>query len=377
MSPRPRLLVTLGDPCGIGPELLLATLPTLQQMADIQVVGPKAALALLGRNPPDVAWVDPVPEVDASMLCLGHPSAASGRCAMESVRWAADLLMRREAEALVTLPLSKSAAHQAGFKVPGHTEFLQELSGSPMTRMAFLSPTLNVVLHTVHQSLRSVVEELSAPAVAETLALAADRFAGITGNMEPRVALCAINPHAGESGAFGHEEMLLHEAVVLAEAAFLSFDGDSGLGPFPEVPSPFPPGPAPQGWSLFPPRVKHDELPTLHQGLILQTPRVLPPLKQVAPRFFGPLPADSLFHRAAKGEFDLVVALFHDQGLIPMKVLEPDRGVNVTFGLPFIRTSPDHGTAFDKAGKGQADPTNFLAAAGLAVRLAERLLHAD
>lgn len=374
MTHRPRLLVTLGDPCGIGPELLLSSLPTLQALGEIQVVGPKAALALLGREVPPIPWFDPVPEIKPEALSLGQPSAQSGRCAVESVRLGAQRVMAGEADALVTLPLSKSAAHLAGYDIPGHTEFLQSLSGSPMTRMAFLSPSLNVVLHTVHQSLRSVLDQISAAAVAETLAFAADRFAQITGNLEPRVALCALNPHAGESGAFGHEELLLREAVVLAEAAFLSFEGDDGLGPFPEVPTPFPPGPAPQGWSLYPKRMDTSGRATLHQGLSLQTPLTLPPLTRIVPRFFGPLPSDSLFHRAAKGEYDLVVALYHDQGLIPMKVLEPDRGVNLTMGLPFIRTSPDHGTAFDKAGKWQAENLNFLAAARLAARLAERLV---
>lgn len=371
---RPRLLITLGDPCGIGPELFLASLQALEGLGELQVVGPKAAVALLHQPLPSIPWLDPLPEVGAQDLALGQPSALSGRCAVESVRHAAQLMLDGKADALVTLPLSKAAAHLAGYDIPGHTEFLQALSGSPMTRMAFMSPSLNVVLHTVHQSLRSVIDQLSAPSVAETLAFAADRFAQMTGNLEPRVALCALNPHAGESGAFGHEELLLSEAVVLAEAAFLAFDGDPNLGPFPEVPSPFPAGPAPQAWSLFPSRVQGTGFSTLHSGLSLQTPRDLPPLGRVAPRFFGPLPSDSLFHRAAKGEFDVVVALYHDQGLIPLKVLEPDRGVNVTLGLPFIRTSPDHGTAFDKAGKGEASNVNFLASAALAARLAERLV---
>lgn len=373
--PRPRLLVTLGDPCGIGPELLLDSLPALGELGEIQVVGPRAAMALLGREVPSLPWFDPTPDLTPDDLTLGQPSAASGRGAVEAVRMGAQKVMAGEADALVTLPLSKTAAHLAGYRIPGHTEFLQTLSGSPMTRMAFLSPTLNVVLHTVHQSLRSVLDGITATSVAETLAFAADRYAQLSGNLEPRVALCALNPHAGEAGAFGQEELYLHEAVVIAEAAFLAFDGDPASGPFPEVPSPFPPGPAPQGWHLYPRRSTPGGAPTLHQGLSLQTPRKLPPLTRMAPRFFGPLPSDSLFLRAAKGEFDLVVALFHDQGLIPMKVLEPDRAVNLTLGLPFIRTSPDHGTAFEIAGLGRAENTNFMAAAALATQLTERLVH--
>lgn len=343
MDRRPRLAITLGDPCGLGPELLLRSLPLLRTWADLTVVGAQAGLALLeqgaasdlGSWTPSAAdrWVDPTPGIRAQDLSLGRGSAASGRAAVEAVRLAADLALRGEVDALVTLPLAKSAAHLAGYAIPGHTEFLQALSGAPLVRMAFVSPRLSVVLHTVHQSLRSVVEGLDAPAVAETLAFAADRFAGLTGNPAPRVALCALNPHAGEEGAFGHEEDLLREALARAEAAFR--EAGPG-GPFAQLPS--------------------------------GTPRASAP----TPRFSGPWPSDSLFHRAASGEFDLVVALYHDQGLIPIKLLEPTRAVNLTLGLPFIRTSPDHGTGFDKAGRGLGDPRNFQEAAALAVRLAGR-----
>jgi len=205
----------------------------------------------------------------------------------------------------------------------------------------------------VHQSLRSVVEDLDAEAVAETLAFSASRFIQLTGNPDLRVALCALNPHAGEAGAFGDEERLLAEARDRAEAAFRKA---GPAGPYANLPSPFPPDPAPAGWALHP-----GEIPSLRTTS-----------GPGGPRFTGPLPSDSLFHRAVSGEFDLVVALYHDQGLIPIKLLEPSRAVNLTLGLPFIRTSPDHGTAFDKAGKWIADPRNFLEAAALALRLAGR-----
>jgi len=278
-------------------------------------------------------------------------------------------------DALVTLPLSKAAAHQAGYTIPGHTEYLQELSGSPITRMAFVSPSLSVVLHTVHQSLRSVVDDLNADAVAETLSFAADRFIQLTGKMDLRVALCALNPHGGEGGAFGEEEALLEEALTMAEASFLDFGGSPSVGPYAFLPSPFEPGPVPEGWEVFPAKTRpafsvlrgQRDLEVISVG---PTPEAT--LDRPAPRFFGPLPADTVFQRAARREFDLVVALYHDQGLIPLKVLEPTRAVNLTLGLPFIRTSPDHGTAFDKAGQWAADATNFLEATALAVRLAGR-----
>jgi 4-hydroxythreonine-4-phosphate dehydrogenase len=243
--------------------------------------------------------------------------------------------------------------------------------------MAFVSPRLNVVLHTVHQSLRSVVETLEAEGVAETLTFAADQFMQLTGNLNLRVALCALNPHAGEQGAFGDEEQILVDALVQAEASFLDFRSARG-GPYADQVSPFPAGPAPDGWQIFPVEApaQIQPRPTGQRGLeVLTTGRPAAEARP-NPQFFGPLASDSLFNRAARGEFDLVIALYHDQGLIPIKLLEPARAVNLTLGLPFIRTSPDHGTAFDKAGQWIAESQNFLEATALAVRLAGRAHHA-
>ncbi|MDE3245757.1 MAG: 4-hydroxythreonine-4-phosphate dehydrogenase PdxA [Acidobacteriota bacterium] len=424
---RPRIAITLGDPCGIGSELLLGSLFAINRWADVIVIGSKAGPDLLEAQPaagtrvrwrwgnppggaPDLPeakfyslwtgsgkswepsqqqlmghalWIDPTPEITSQMLKLGEGSAASGKAAVEAVRIGAQLVMADEADAMVTLPLSKASAHLAGYDIPGHTEFLQQLSGSPITRMAFVSPSLKIVLHTVHQSLRSVVEGLTAESVAQTLGFAADRFIQLMGKNDLRVALCALNPHAGEGGVFGEEETILAEAVVMAEAAFMDFGLDDMAMPFEYVPSPFSSVSIPEGWEIFPSKPRNSQstgpMPlatTTHSGLeiaeISGTTLPAKPISRPAPRFFGPLSADSLFHRAARGEFDLVVALYHDQGLIPIKVLEPARAVNLTLGLPFIRTSPDHGTAFDKAGLGQSDATNFLEATALAVRLAAR-----
>ena len=410
MSVRPRIVISLGDPCGIGPELLLGSLPIIRPWTDVTVVGSRAGVELLeglpgspvawrwvepattppmgfsgrayglqvlspGEHPDQVLgealWLDPTPAIGRDQLKLGEGSAASGQATVEAIRIAALMTLSGVAEALVTLPMAKSAAHLAGYDIPGHTEYLQELSGSPITRMAFVSPRLNVVLHTVHQSLRSVVETLNADAVAETLTFAADRFIQLTGNPDLRVALCALNPHAGEQGAFGEEERMLEEAIIQAEASFLDFPS-TDEGPFHSVASPFRPGPPPSGWRVFPSEEASHHPSAGQRGIeVLSTGG--PGLEtRSAPLFFGPLPSDSAFQRAARGEFDLVVALYHDQGLIPIKLLEPARAVNLTLGLPFIRTSPDHGTAFDKAGKWIADSENFLAATALAVRLAER-----
>ncbi|MBI4912997.1 MAG: 4-hydroxythreonine-4-phosphate dehydrogenase PdxA [Acidobacteria bacterium] len=417
MERRPRLVITLGDPCGIGAELLARSLCAINRWADVVVVGARAALDLLPSQgeharvhwrwgaPPSLPfplpdgskgfglwtsstpsfqasapnllghalWVDPTPEIQAGSLRLGENLSAGGRAAVEAVRVGAGLVMDGHGDALVTLPLSKAAAHLAGYDLPGHTEFLQQLSGTPITRMAFVSPRLSVVLHSVHQSLRSVLDELDQDAVAETLSFAADRFIQLTGKSDLRVALCALNPHAGEEGAFGDEEIALADAVTQAQASFLDFTFDEGSGPFAHVQSPFDPGPVPAGWEIFP--VRNQGMPLLGGQQDMEVLRLGPearPSSRPAPRFFGPFPADTLFHRAARGDFDLVVALYHDQGLIPIKLLEPSRAVNLTLGLPFIRTSPDHGTAFDIAGLWQADPANFLEAAALAVRLAGR-----
>ncbi|MBK8793435.1 MAG: 4-hydroxythreonine-4-phosphate dehydrogenase PdxA [Holophaga sp.] len=388
MNRRPHLVITLGDPCGIGPEILVRSLATLESWAELSIVGAKAGLDLLDltstkaewaeaarRLKQSSTWIDPTPDITAHHLILGQGSAASGRCAVEAVRVGAQLVMDGKADALVTLPLSKAAAHEAGFDIPGHTEYLQQLAGAPMTRMAFVSPSICVVLHTVHQSLRSVVDEINAEAVAETLAFAADRFIQLTGNPDLRVALCALNPHAGEGGAFGNEETLLQEALGMAESAFLNFDPTAWHSPFEHLPSPFPAGPAPAGWELYPGETPSPLTLSRRQSgmeLVSRTPLAPLPSTHPAPQFFGPLPADTVFQRAAQHEFDLVVALYHDQGLIPVKVLEATRAVNLTLGLPFIRCSPDHGTAFDKAGKWTADATNFLEASALAVRLAGR-----
>ena len=410
MSRRPRIVISLGDPCGIGPELLLGSLPAIQPWTEVTVVGARAGADLLeglpgnrvtwcwvaprqlpppgftgkayglqvlsgGERPGQVLgealWLDPTPDIGRDQLTLGEGSAASGQATVEAIRVAALMVLGGVADALVTLPMAKAAAHLAGFDIPGHTEYLQELSAAPMTRMAFVSPRLNVVLHTVHQSLRSVVETLEVDAVAETLTFAADRFMQLTGNPNLRVALCAMNPHAGEQGAFGDEERILAEAIVQAEASFLTFNPATG-GPHSDQMSPFPAGPAPAGWQVFPSDASPQSRPSGQRGLEVLSTSGPFPVARPNPLFFGPLASDSVFHRAARGEFDLVVALYHDQGLIPIKLLEPARAVNLTLGLPFIRTSPDHGTAFDKAGKWVADSQNFLEATALAVRLAGR-----
>jgi 4-hydroxythreonine-4-phosphate dehydrogenase len=342
MKENPRLAVTLGDPCGVGPELLLKALPAIAARWRTTVYGSSAGLALLRRETPssaeyemgagrlamgqmEIPWVDPTPETSPDDLRLGEPSALSGRCAIEAVRSATQDIMAGGADALLTLPLSKAAAHKAGYNIPGHTELLQAITASPKVRMAFVSPRLKVVLHTVHQSLASAIGGLSAGTVADTLVFAAQQFASLLGVRQARIALCALNPHAGEGGAFGSEEKALAESIKIATAFFED----------------------------------------AHTAESQENPKS----KDLRPAFSGPWPADTVFLRAVRGEFDAVVALYHDQGLIPIKLVEPECAVNLTLGLPFIRVSPDHGTAFDIAGKWTANPNNALAAAELALSL--------
>jgi 4-hydroxythreonine-4-phosphate dehydrogenase len=315
--------MTRGDPCGVGPEILLKALPQIAGKAQVTIYGSAAGLALLPKGGVEYAldggklcvgslkidWMDPTPDMPLEGFQIGVPCAASGKCAVEAVRRAVSDIQAGAADALLTLPLSKAVAD-----IPGHTELLQRLTGSPRAQMAFVSPRLKVVLHTTHKSLRSAIETLNAEAVADTLIFTAEQFASMYKNDRIRIGLAAVNPHAGDAGRFGDEEALLEESIELARR---HFSGSSAARPV----------------------------------------------------FSGPHPADAIFPRALRGDFDVVVALYHDQGLIPIKLLEPERAVNLTLGLPFIRTSPAHGTAFDIAGKWVANPSNTIKAAELALSL--------
>jgi 4-hydroxythreonine-4-phosphate dehydrogenase len=329
MKQAKHLAITLGDPVGIGPEVLLKLLPNILAGDNrVTIYGSSAGMAILpdcgvdysfggGKfvfGATEIDWTDPAPEIGPNDLRLGVPSAPSGRCAVEAVKLATADVLSGKADAMLTLPLSKSAARMAGYDINGHTELLQQITGSPKVQMAFVGPKLKVALHTAHQSLRSTMAELSAESVADTLLFVSTHFVPMLGLQSAKVALCALNPHAGEGGLFGDEEKMLGQAIEIAKKS--SNASSTNL-----------------------------------------------------PEFSGPWPADTIFLRASKGEFDIVVALYHDQGMIPVKLLEPSDTVNLTVGLPFIRTSPGHGTAFDIAGKWAADPGNALAAANLAFSL--------
>lgn len=312
MSGLPRLALTLGDPAGIGPEIVLKALASAQcPRAEWVVYGPLASLAERARlfALPDVASLaggavdvpgDPVP--------VGAVSAEGGRLAAAAVRAAASDALARRVDGMVTAPLHKESLRAAGHPWPGHTELLAEAAGVTDVAMMFVGGGLRVALLTIHRSLRSVPDAVTREETLRIIRLVHRELPRL-GAATRRIALCGVNPHAGEGGLFGRED----EDVLKPAVATLA-----------------------------------------GEGLAVT----------------GPLPADTAFVRAAHGEFDAVVAAYHDQGLVPVKLLAFGRAVNLTLGLPFVRTSVDHGTAFDIAADGRADPGSLLAAMAVAVDLA-------
>lgn len=305
------LAVTLGDPAGIGAEVIAkalaaAPVPCLL-FGDRRAF--KRAWSAWGRGePPPIVEVGALADADR---VPGRPTEAGLLASARYVLEAARAVSEGRARALVTAPLAKRALALAGHDVPGHTELLQRLTGAPRVAMMLAGERLRVVPATTHCALRDVparLGETDLPGLFVLVAGELERRFGIDG---PRLALAALNPHAGEGGRFGDEE-----ATILAPAV----EHARGLGV----------------------------------------------------RIEGPLPADTLFVRAARGDFDAVVACYHDQALIPLKLLHFGRAVNVTLGLPWVRTSPDHGVAYDIAGRGVADPGSMQAALELAARLSTR-----
>ena len=300
-----RVAVTLGDPRGIGPEVTEAALadPEIAGAASFVRVGPDS---LVGPGGVGVGgWVP------------SDGAAAAGRVAGEAIRQAVAMAMTGEVDALVTAPIDKAAFHAGGWNYPGHTEMLADLAAVPRVAMLMaaertaLGGPLRVVLATTHLALRDVPAALSADLLVEQAALTSEALREGWGIARPRLALCAVNPHASDGGLFGDEE----ERIVAPALARLREMGVDAA---------------------------------------------------------GPVPADTVFTRAVRGEFDAVIAPYHDVGMAAFKTAAFGSGVNVTLGLPFPRTSPDHGTALDIAGKGIADAGSMVEAILLAVRLAER-----
>lgn len=325
------LLITMGDAAGIGPEIVVKAFRA-GELADAVVLGDPAVLRRAGSvmtavitTPEDLATVPPgclpvlvppgLPENLAS-LPLGQVHADNGAAAARCIEYAVHLVMAGQGGAIVTAPIHKEALAAAGVPHPGHTEMLQALAAQPgqplpPVRMMLANEELRVVLVTIHLSLRRALDAVTFDAVLGTLRIA-HQAAAAWGQARPRIAVAGLNPHAGEGGLFGDEEQTSIGPAVQAAVA----EGINASGPY-------------------------------------------------AP--------DTVFMRARRGEFDLVLAMTHDHGLIPVKYLGVEQGVNVTLGLPFVRTSPDHGTAFDIAGQNRADPASLIAA----LRMARSLVAAS
>jgi 4-hydroxythreonine-4-phosphate dehydrogenase len=294
---RPRLAVTVGDPRGIGPEIIRAALDdaALREACDMIVVGPRNA-----DVPVDIVTGEWTP---------GDTAAAAGKASGDAIARAVQLALAGEVDGIVTAPIDKFALLSGGYDFPGHTEMLAELTGSRVAMM-LASDRLRVVLATTHIALRDVPHALTREAILSAAQVTRAGLSDWFGIAAPRIALCALNPHAGDHGRFGDED-----DILLTPAA-----RESGL--------------------------------------------------------LGPFPADTVFVRAIRGEFDAVIAPYHDVGMTAIKVASFGSTVNVTLGLPFPRTSPDHGTAIDIAGRGIADPSSFIAATRLCAAIVTRRLPA-
>ncbi len=320
----PRIGITMGDPAGVGPEVVLKALKRLDVYALCRplVIGDLATLEKAGEIVGVSVDDDDLPFecLDLGLLTAGLPfgevSAVAGDAAYRYIERAVQLALAREIDAICTAPINKEALNAAGHRFPGHTEILAALTGTPEVSLMLLSPKLRVIHVTAHMGLLDSIERIDAGLVERTIARGRELMLRLNPGkeraraLEPRIGVCGINPHAGEGGLFGRgeEEVKIVPAIAVARA---------------------------RGWNVE-----------------------------------GPLPADALMYRAARGDFDLVVAMYHDQGHGPVKALGLELGVNVTAGLPIVRTSVDHGTAFDIAGTGKADERSMLEAIRYAARLA-------
>ncbi len=315
------VVISCGEPAGVGPEIAADAWRTLRGTLPLAWMGdprhlptgvPYEIIEHLGQASEIVG--DALPVLQHRFPEPAHPGQPEPRNAqgvIDVIAACVDLVTYGEASALCTAPIHKKALIDgAGFAYPGHTEYLQALSGGHARAVMMLaSDALRVVPVTIHIALEDVPRELTPELLRETIETTHDALRTRFGIANPRIAVAGLNPHAGEGGAMGHQEL---------------------------------------DWI---------------NGLIQQ-------MRSEGFDLMGPLPADTMFHARARQTYDAAIAMYHDQALIPIKTLDFDRGVNVTLGLPFIRTSPDHGTAFDIAGKGQANPTSMIEAIKLAARMA-------
>jgi len=327
---RPIIGITMGDAAGVGPEIIMKAMavPEVHEISRPLVIGDARRLRKAGeivgsklsvrsvqrpeeaafrRGEVDVVDLPVIPED----LPFGKLSAVAGDAAFKFIQRAVELAMAGRIDGICTAPLNKEALHAGGHKYPGHTELLAKLAGIEEVSMMLSTPKMRVIHVTTHIGLLDAIEKIEPALVERTIRRGYDALVR-SGMTRPRIAVCAINPHAGEGGLFGRGE---------------------------------------------------------------EETKIIPGIKAARARGIdveGPLPADTLFFRAGRGDFDLVVAMYHDQGHGPVKVLGLEAGVNITVGLPFVRTSVDHGTAFDIAGTGKADERSLVQAMRDAVALAPK-----
>jgi 4-hydroxythreonine-4-phosphate dehydrogenase len=325
------LALTSGEPAGIGPDITIKAwlrrnelkLPPFYLLGDRDLLNERAKTLGLKIKLADVraedalcTFGDALPIVatgHAATARAGRPDDTSADAAMASIRQAVADVAAGRASAVVTNPIAKSVLYRAGFRHPGHTEFLAELAATkgrtPQPVMMLWSPALVVVPVTIHLALRDAIARLSSELIVSTVRIVVADLKTRFGLANPRLAVSGLNPHAGEEGSLGTED----QTIVAPAIEMLRSEGIE---------------------------------------------------------IRGPLPADTMFHDAARKTYDCAVCMYHDQALIPVKTLAFEEAVNVTLGLPFIRTSPDHGTAFDIAGSGRANPSSLIAALQLAARMA-------
>jgi len=307
----PVVAITVGDPAGIGPEIVLRAIsdPAVLACCRPLVVGPRAILDLVAQrlSLPPAPHVEDIP-VSPDEIIPGRASPAAGRCAVLAVKRAVALVQSGAAAAIATAPLNKAAMASAGFPYPGHTELLAELAGVSDYTMMLVAGNLRVVHTSTHVSLSEAIRRVTRHRVFTVIRLAHETLRRM-GLAHPRIAVAGLNPHAGEGGLFGREE-IDHIAPAIADARAAGYDAT------------------------------------------------------------GPWPGDTIFFRCARGDFDVVVAQYHDQGHVAVKQAGFETGVNLTAGLPFFRVSVDHGTAFDLAWQGKASARSMIAAILLSAALA-------
>ncbi len=323
------IAITMGDPGGIGPEVIVKALycAEIRDCCNPVVIGNsevmKSAVNLTGlplrikslsslfESRPAVGTVEVLEVKSRLPVKKGMPTKGAGKALVKYIKRATELAMKREVGAIVTAPVSKESLKMADYHWPGHTELLAELTDTKEYAMMFVSDKLKVILCTIHIPLKDVSKKISRRLVFSTIKLA-KKGGDMLGIKNPHIAVAGLNPHAGEGGIMGKEELeIINPAIKEARSGGIDVS--------------------------------------------------------------GPYPPDVVFHKAYNGDFDIVVCMYHDQGLIPFKMLAFETGVNVTVGLPIIRTSPDHGTAFDIAWKNRANPSSMLEAIKLASRLELRV----